>query len=53
MAKTSHNKNFISQGFSNNTRSSGTGKSTAIAEIIWQHIRKNPKKEYCLLQKQI
>jgi superfamily I DNA and/or RNA helicase len=26
----------------------GTGKSTAIAEIIWQHIRKNPKERILL-----
>jgi len=26
----------------------GTGKSTAIAEIIWQHIRKNPKERVLL-----
>ncbi|WP_158563173.1 AAA domain-containing protein [Chitinophaga silvatica] len=26
----------------------GTGKSTAIAEIIWQHIRKNPKQKILL-----
>ena len=26
----------------------GTGKSTAIAEIIWQHIRKNPKEKILL-----